>query len=139
MCFSIVSTCKKHMCMYLHLHLHLYLQLLSCHLSCHWQLRRPLARDVIVITSKLCAPTHNRDAKAMLSSAQTLKFIPRICVKRNSGEQWRTFGHFVAYQEAPWSTCFSVCGLHWNFACAGTRMFHCTRKASQRFTTTLPP
>ena len=37
----------------------------------------------------------------MFSSARTVNFIPRICMQKISGGQWRTFYHFASYKEAP--------------------------------------
>ena len=45
--------------------------------------------------------THDCLTTAMLSNAQTVNFIPRICMQKISGGQWRTFYHFASYKEAP--------------------------------------
>ena len=44
--------------------------------------------------------SHDCLTTAMFSSAQTCYFLPRVCVQKNNGAQWRTFYNFASYNEA---------------------------------------
>ena len=50
--------------------------------------------------TKHCTISHDRLAAAMCSSARTCYVLPRICVQKINGAQWRTFYNFASYNEA---------------------------------------